>query len=210
MSNNQHLHGPARSIVQSGSTSHTWAAGGRHRRGFHRLSFNGPSTSAPDALLAPFYNPEPWPQKEDARDFWHGERLLCVPLVSPVPANISIPFRPLCGPGKVGVALTELALSRGFRHPRDHLWRMPPGVAVGQLILTWPTYPNTRVSVPLNLKDVSGEYLFRGAFAKQIAAIFKAFIEARCFLGNMAANMWPRPTGSLDGPWGPVRSSTSS
>ncbi|KAF8142248.1 hypothetical protein K438DRAFT_1995231 [Mycena galopus ATCC 62051] len=118
------------------------------------------------------------PARYNATDKWHSNPVVCVPLACSVVPSISMPLAPTHGPYTVGVALTELALSRGLPDPRKRLSAAPYWAPiVGHLIFTWPDYPNTRVSETLTVKEETRQYLTRKAFTKQIANLFKLFIE---------------------------------
>ncbi|KAJ6564081.1 hypothetical protein B0H19DRAFT_1258585 [Mycena capillaripes] len=140
-----------------------------------------PSRTSSAISLARFYTPadELIPARADARDGWHIDRVVCVPLAGSVPAvKISLAFPPTHGPVTVGVALTQLALSRGLIDPRKPLFITLPQVPkIGRLVFSWPDYPNVRASAPLVLKDDAGQYINRGSFGKQIALLFGEFIE---------------------------------
>ncbi|KAJ6458340.1 hypothetical protein C8R47DRAFT_1227085 [Mycena vitilis] len=117
------------------------------------------------------------PPRDDSTDYWHGSRFICVPLACSVITTISIGFRPTNGPGREGVALTELASSKGLTDPNKRLHPMEPGHGSGRLVFSWPDYPRTRIFAPLDLKDDTGRYVTRKAFGKQIAVLFEKFVR---------------------------------
>ncbi|KAJ6464848.1 hypothetical protein C8R45DRAFT_1107093 [Mycena sanguinolenta] len=109
--------------------------------------------------------------RDNARDKWHINRVVVVPLASPaiLASSFTLGFSPTNKPCTIGVALSELAFARGLREPRKWLSSLPGPHA-------WPDYPNTCASEPLTLKDDAGRYITRGAFTKQIAIAFGSVI----------------------------------
>ncbi|KAJ7828460.1 hypothetical protein B0H14DRAFT_3718801 [Mycena olivaceomarginata] len=115
--------------------------------------------------------------REEAKDKWHVDRTICVPLACSIAPSTTLAFAPTHGPCTVGVALAELELSRGLPDPRKPISLRPQGPRVINLVFTWPDYPNTRASGPLVVKDETGKHITRGAFAKRIAIMFGRFIN---------------------------------
>ncbi|KAJ7165468.1 hypothetical protein C8R43DRAFT_946165 [Mycena crocata] len=92
---------------------------------------------------------------------------------------ISIEFNSSNGPCSEGVAMTELALSRGMLEPRKRIGayiRTTPIAPVTRLVLEWPGY-KPKTFEPFSLKEDATRYLTRGALGKQISQLFKSFIE---------------------------------
>ncbi|KAJ7351467.1 hypothetical protein DFH08DRAFT_957782 [Mycena albidolilacea] len=105
--------------------------------------------------------------REDAKDKWHVDRTLFVPLACSVEApSITLAFAPTHGPCTIGVALTELELSRGLPDPRKPISLRSQGPRVINLVFT-----------PLVVEDGAGKHITLRAFAKRIAMIFCRFIK---------------------------------
>jgi hypothetical protein len=74
--------------------------------------------------------------REEAKDKWHFDRTLCVPLACSIAPSTTLAFAPTHGPCTVGVALTELELSRGLPDPRKPISLRPQGPRVINLVFT--------------------------------------------------------------------------
>ncbi|KAJ7173183.1 hypothetical protein C8R46DRAFT_1031554 [Mycena filopes] len=134
------------------------------------------------------------PVRWASSDRWHIDRVVAVP--GPTPARgTTIPFAPGYGPCTAGVALTELLLAnrdialRGGTEGLDpYLAPLVPGGKMprtcGQLVITWPDYPQTQfIDVLLLMRKMPRmhdmQYEIRSRFGQFVAAAFKRFV-AKC------------------------------
>ncbi|KAJ7155683.1 hypothetical protein C8R46DRAFT_1226755 [Mycena filopes] len=135
------------------------------------------------------------PVREKATDKWHLDRVVSVPRPTPERRS-TIPFAPRYGPCTAGVALTELLLPRGRGVGLPVLDdRLDPYLACfkeegtpprtcGQLVITWPDYPETQSIEVITLmartpRIYAMRYELRANLGKAVAAAYKQFF-AKC------------------------------
>ncbi|KAF7311735.1 hypothetical protein MIND_00183500 [Mycena indigotica] len=139
-----------------------------------------------------FSNPRPLPPPSDAQDVWHRTNgflpLHYVPALPEIDASaglpvrsapVSIPFKPVCGPGTLGVAMAEILAGRGIAEGDRSLsaYISPPFRSDARdafLIIEWPGHP--RFISQVQVQDAAG-YLSKRILAMQVANAFYHLAE---------------------------------